>query len=58
MMFIRGWYNYMFRPVRAIIRFSSERLSVFTRSVRHRSCKHWYSFGWKPDDGRNRPKYV
>ena len=24
----------------------------------HRSCKHWYSFGWKPDDGRNRPKHV
>ena len=146
MMFIRGWYNYMFRPVPAIIRFSSERVSVFTGSVRlcndceisssvvliitiiikrirrgrfcnvgvvligvycswqidtyvstkppvsttptlqnlpllirfiiivitknhrwwdltivtqpHRSCKHWYSFGWKPDDGRNRPKHV
>ena len=24
----------------------------------HRSCKHWYSFGWKPDDGQNRPKHV
>ena len=22
------------------------------------SCKHWYSFGWKPDDGRDRPKHV
>ena len=24
----------------------------------HRFCKHWYSFGWKPDVGRNRPKHV
>ena len=28
------------------------------KSQPHRSCKHWYSFGWKPDDGRNRPKHV
>jgi hypothetical protein len=34
MMFIRGWYNYMFRPIPAIIRFSSERVLVFTRSMR------------------------
>ena len=26
--------NYMFRPVPAIIRFSSERVSVFTKSMR------------------------
>ena len=44
---------YMFRPVPAIIRFPSVRVSVFTRS-----CKHWYSLGWKPDDGRKRPKHV
>ena len=30
MTFIRGWYNYMFRPIPAITRFSSERVSMFT----------------------------
>jgi len=34
MMFIRGWYNNMFQPIPAIIRFSSERVLVFTRSMR------------------------
>ena len=31
-------------------------LTIFTQQ--HRSYKHWYSFGWKPDGGRNRPKHV
>ena len=83
--------NYMFRPIAAIIRFSSEYMVVVLYRIgmgmsrcwdlfmcdicyitnitdaeippswhtHTNSIKHYHhTFGWKPDDGRNRPKHV
>jgi len=57
----------MFRPILAIRRYSSESMMVVLYRIdvvmsRHNyinPIKHYHhTFGWIPDDGRNRPKHV